>query len=445
MLLYFWSVDFPHHYRSIDHREEKFTIGGVVISTMIKRISTLVTTWFCACLYGCWLTAGYVMYDYSSANVAFVANPGNAATKNLAVNSNGSSIIVIFDGINKAYLSHNYGTNWTSLGAAITTASHLVVGSISSTGQYMYLAGYASNSSARVHLSSDYGATWTLSSYAPTVSSYPYSISTDDTGQYVVLSTEEKRILLSSDYGATFTSIYTGANAVGDVVVTTNGYIYFCDTANIYRGTITSLSFTATKGLNNLCQSLTVSSDGAYVYSSDGWSLLSSSNFGDTWSTLSGVTYNGIYYPFVTIASSSSDGSVVAMMSTYYPVVSTNFGGSWRVIDPNEVYYFDAIRVTGSGSRVYMITQSQATQDGLYVIAGTSSIVASPTASPTTSSATDSHDQSDRASPQLIAAAVIGSVGGLLVAWFIAYVIYWKFFVPYSSVTSDTEGISLQP
>eukprot|EP01033_Poteriospumella_lacustris_P013238 gene13238-9483_t len=217
------------------------------------------------------------------------------------------------------------------------------------------------------------------------------------------MSTEEKRILLSSDYGATFTSIYTGSNGIGDVVVTTNGYIYFCDTENIYRGTISSLAFTAKKGLNNLCQSLTASSDGAYVYSSDGWSLLFSSDYGDTWASLAGVTSKGVYYPFVSIASSSSDGSVVALMTTYYPAVSTDFGTTWTVIDPTEAYYFDAIRVTGPGSKVYLTTQSQATQDGLYVIAaGGTSIVPSPTASPSPapSSAThsDSNSNSDAAS-----------------------------------------------
>lgn len=418
-----------------------------VVSTMFMHISSIVLVWL---MVRAWRVSGYVMSNYSTSNIAFVANPGNAATKGLVINSNGTSIVVIYSGVNKAFLSLNSGTNWTSLAPAMTTTTQLVGGSMSSTGQYIYLSGYASNSSARVHISTDYGSSWSLSSYAPTVSSFPYSINTDETGQYVVLSTDEKRILLSSDYGATFTSIYTGSNGVGvgDVVVTTNGYIYFCDTENIYRGTISSLTFTAKKGLNNLCQTLTVSSDGAYVYSSDGWSLFSSFNYGDTWSSLDGVTSKGVYYPFVSIASSSSDGSVVAMMTTYYPAVSTDFGNTWAVIDPDEAYYFDAIRVTGPGSKVFLVTQSQATQDGLYVIAaGATSIVPSPTASPSPSptTASKSDGNSGVASAGVIAGAVIGSVAGLALVCFSLYVIYWKFFAPYSSVTSDTDGISLQP
>eukprot|EP01033_Poteriospumella_lacustris_P007310 gene7310-5257_t len=295
---------------------------------------------------------------------------------------------------------------------------------MSATGQYMYLAGYTSNSSARVHISSDYGATWTLSSYTPAVSSSPIAINTDVTGQYVVLSTQEKRILLSSDYGATFTSIYTGVTAVGDVVVTTNGYIYFCDTVNVYR-------------------------DGAYVYVSDGLSLYSSSNYGNTWSTFDGVSSNGVHYPFVNVAYASSDGSIIAMTvyrrPTTYPAVSTNFGATWKVINPEGTQYSDAIRITGSGSAFYLTTQPQASQEGLYVIAGVPSIVALPTASPAPSSATESDGKSGTASAQVIAAAVIGSVGGLVLAGFAIYVIYWKFFVSYSLVTSDSAGVALQP
>lgn len=322
---------------------------------------------------------------------------------------------------------------------------------MSATGQYVYLAGYASNSSARVHISSDYGATWTLSTYTPTVSSSPIAINTDDTGKYVVLSTQEKRILLSSDYGATFTSIYAGVTVVGDVVVTTNGYIYFCDTVNVYRGTLPSLSFAATKDMSSLCLSLSVSSDGAYVYVSDGMSLYSSSNYGNTWSTFDGISSNGVHYPFVNVAYASSDGSVIGMTvyrrPTTYPAVSTNFGATWRVIDPEGTQYSDAIRITGSGSAIYLTTQPQASQEGLYAIMGEPSIVASPTALPSRSpsSATESDGNADTARAQLIAAAVIGSVGGLTVAGFAIYVIYWKFFVSYSLVTSDSAGIALQP
>lgn len=414
---------------------------------MFLRISSILLV---GLMVVCWKVTGHLLPDYSTSDIVFVANPGNAATKGLVINSNGSSIVVIYMGVNKAFLSHNSGANWTSLATVIANTTQLTVGAMSSTGQYIYLAGYGSNTSARVHVSADYGSSWSLSSYAPTVSSYPYSISTDETGQYVVMSTEEERILLSSDYGATFTSIYTGSNGIGDVVVTTNGYIYFCDTQNIYRGTISSLTFTAKKGLNNLCQSLTASSDGAYVYSSDGWSLLSSSNYGDTWTSLAGVTSKGVYYPLISIASSSSDGSVVALMTTYYPAVSTDFGTTWTVIDPNEVYYFDAIRVTGPGSKVYLTTQSTAAEDGLYVIAaGGTSIVPSPTASPSPAPSaathTDSNSKSDTASAGVIAGAVVGSVAGLLVICFSIYVIYWKFFAPYYSVTSDADGISLQP
>ena len=145
-------------------------------------ISTVWAACFVSCTIWGWCASGYVLYDYSTANTVFVANPGNATTKNLVVNSNGSSIIVIYDGVNQAYLSHDNGTTWSSLEAVISTSTQLVVGSMSATGQYMYLAGYASNSSARVHISSDYGATWTLSSYTPAASSSPIAINTDVTG-----------------------------------------------------------------------------------------------------------------------------------------------------------------------------------------------------------------------------------------------------------------------
>ena len=243
--------------------------------------------------------------------------------------------------------------------------------------------------------------------------------------------------------------------AVGDVVVTTNGYIYFCDTVNVYRGTLPSLSFAATKGISGLCLSLSVSSDGAYVYVSDGLSLYSSSNYGNTWSTFDGVSSNGVHYPYVNVAYASSDGSIIAMTvyrrPTTYPAVSTNFGATWRVMNPEGTQYSDAIRITGSGSAFYLTTQPQASQEGLYVIAGVPSIVASPTAAPSPSpapspsSATESDGNSGTASAQVIAAAVIGSVGGLVVAGFAIYVIYWKFFVSYSLVTSDSAGIALQP
>jgi hypothetical protein len=122
-------------------------------------------------------------------------------------------------------------------------------------------------------------------------------------------------------------------------------------------------------------------------------------------------------------------------------------------MNPEGTQYSDAIRITGSGSAYYLTTQPQASQEGLYVIAGVPSIVASPTASPSPapspapspSSATESDGNSGTASAQVIAAAVIGSVGGLVVAGFAIYVIYWKFFVSYSLVTSDSAGIALQP
>lgn len=114
----------------------------------------------------------------------------------------------------------------------------------------MYLAGHASNASTKVHMSSEDGATWTLSSYKPTTSSSPFSVDTDESGQHVMLSTQEKQILLSNDFGTVFTSILTSVNAVGNAVVTTNSYIYFCDTVNIFRGTFASLSFVAIKEMS---------------------------------------------------------------------------------------------------------------------------------------------------------------------------------------------------
>lgn len=375
------------------------------------------------------IASGYAMYSYTDSHTSFVANPGNAVTRNLAVNRNGSSIVVVYNGVNMAYLSNDYGTTWSPLAGVLANATYLVAGSMSSTGQYLYLAGYSSNFSARIHVSTDYGSSWSLSTYLPTEVSFPYSISTDETGRYVVLSTEAKRILLSRDYGSSFTTIYNSSYAVNEVVVTTNGYIYFCDSQGVYRGTTSSTSFTPKKALSHICYSLSASVDGQVVYMSDGWGIHSSFDYGNSWSTFGGV--------FASSASSSSDGSVVAMLSPFAPMVSTDFGATWTAIDPNEEHYFDAIRVAGLGSRVYLITQSAASQDGLYVIAASSSVGVSPSAAPSPTSAAD--EQATSMEVGVIVGIVIAAIAGLAL---LGFVVYMGVYLVYGEVALPPSGAS---
>ena len=174
-------------------------------------------------------------------------------------------------------------------------------------GQYM-IAGntsiYSYEVAGYLYYSSNYGSTWTQSS----LYGYFGFISMSDNGQYVIVNTKGNNYnYLSSDYGATYTAI----------------------TSLPYYGGISSA----------------ISNDGqyqlivAYTGTLNDIRLYSSSNYGSTWTNLTGNIGNVIPTDCAMDASAG-----VYLLSGYartgagagYILKSTNYGSSWTTV------YYDA-------------------------------------------------------------------------------------------------------
>jgi len=112
-----------------------------------------------------------------------------------------------------AYLSNNYGQNWTQIAKSVL--NNMCV-AISSTGQYQTIGAFG------ISISNDYGRTWTSRS----TSTYDFrSVDISDSGQYQIISGRDG-ILVSNDYGQTWVQKITVSateNGPSDVAVSSTG------------------------------------------------------------------------------------------------------------------------------------------------------------------------------------------------------------------------------
>jgi photosystem II stability/assembly factor-like uncharacterized protein len=140
----------------------------------------------------------------------------------LSCDQAGENILAtVFDSSN-VFVSHNYGSTWTSI--SIPFGANWVDSAISGDGQYMYIVATGQNAGV-IYASTNSGSTWSQLASAP-LFSYK-SIACDSTGQYVTAVVYPGQVYRSSNYGATWT-------AQNIVFKTTNdfGSFVFPDAAN---------------------------------------------------------------------------------------------------------------------------------------------------------------------------------------------------------------------
>lgn len=137
-----------------------------------------------------------------------------------------------------AYISSNYGTNWTT--ANIGLVNFFSALDMSSDGKYQVMSSFV-NPNRYIYLSSDYGSNWSTA-FSDTSGNYISYLNISETGQYIFGGNYDSSHIYSNDYGTSWTLtptsyiIYSGympkaATYLLDIPDTTNVYKYSPDYA----------------------------------------------------------------------------------------------------------------------------------------------------------------------------------------------------------------------
>ena len=134
--------------------------------------------------------------------------------KNIRCSANGQYILATTTTV--AYISSDYGANWTAVSTSYIPSGNLHAACVSGTGQYMSIGRYG----GYIYNSSDYGATW--SSYtALGTKTFLYKGACSYDGKYRLLPcyATNAGMAFSSDFGATWSFSNFSGNVVNDVAV----------------------------------------------------------------------------------------------------------------------------------------------------------------------------------------------------------------------------------
>jgi hypothetical protein len=303
-------------------------------------------------LFAPFTTAGLV-YVSSNFGVAWTAVPAvnglpsSAIYWQTAMSSSGQYMIVGSGGngtssTGYAYLSTNFGLNWTTISVAVSTS----IGSeytcaISGTGEYMFLT----NNSGCFY-SNNYGSTWSNLSYLPS-GGYRFA-SMSSNGQYIISAKSSATAYLS-------TGQITGNNTSALTTSTNYGL-------NSTWNAITNISSSAVK------EGTAISSSGQYMYTGgSGIGLWWSQNFGVNWEqNANGVPTNGTIQQ-IGISSTGQYVLVASVGAGMY--LSSNYGQNFTVILNAQLptaHTWYAAAVSGTGQ--YMLAGVNNTgQQGSYI------------------------------------------------------------------------------
>jgi hypothetical protein len=188
--------------------------------------------------------------------------------------------------------SSDYGVTVTTetLGGRVpgnVSGAGMSMAGISNDGQYQTIFLGASDNSHAV--SSDYGSTFTVYTGSTSVSYDPtYSISISDNGQYQLAN--YNGLSISTDYGVNWTQKYTGGTE-GTCMSSTGQYQYSSIGTGILKSTDYGSSFTIISGFTaNRINGIDCDNTGKIIYvttyNSGTYSILKSIDYGNNWTTL---------------------------------------------------------------------------------------------------------------------------------------------------------------
>jgi cytoskeletal protein CcmA (bactofilin family) len=205
-----------------------------------------------------------------------------------------------------SYWSQNYGSNW-SLFTSIQSNDDTNGIAVSYDGQYMVYVGLDSNSNSSIYISVNYGSSWILTTKFPTANTH-FSVAISSTGQYMSALSTTSYLLTSNDYGVTW-KIQNSLVNCNQVCVSSSGqYQTVISNTNIYISSNYGLNFT--RVFNSFTAQLTTltmigSGEYQYVVNNETKQLVSSSDYGATWTPL----YTNTVSPSNSIV--SNDGTVM--------------------------------------------------------------------------------------------------------------------------------------
>ena len=239
--------------------------------------------------------AAYLSNNYGQ---SWTTNPGSGLPATAAyywssISTTGQYIGLA--GSNFLYLSSNFGANWILNPGSVSTGQLECI-AMSGTGQYMLLSAHGQSSPLFLYMSSNFGNSWTNLTTHPQLSAATsiinfYHPAVSQSGQYISIATrgDNNNVRISSDYGITW-----GGG------ITTTGWAY----GNVMSG------------------------NGQYMYS---WrsSIIGSSDFGKTWPR--SIAYNGAASESVTgpTYSISYTGQYVIITTDVGYIYSSDYGNNW--------------------------------------------------------------------------------------------------------------------
>ena len=304
-----------------------------------------------------------------SGNTKFVVNNSNFSNKDL----------------NVVFQPYKNFSNYTILNASTgytnTAYSYWTSGcSISQTGQYAVIASFSAPNETgpgAVYYTNNYGVSWTISTGFPTSNFFPRGIKITPDGLYCILVNTyggvNEDVYFSSNYGASFTkttNYLPTTYFMNNLVISNNGQkvivvgpnntdIYSSSNSGNTWSTI-NISGSSLLNFNNICTESTFTT--FYMTSNNG--IYKSTNGGSSWSSISGSfgipsisslpTWNG--------CAMSTDG-VRIVLASYGGAIyfSTNSGSSFLTINSlptSGLWYAAAITYDGSAIAVGLINSN---------------------------------------------------------------------------------------
>ncbi len=183
-----------------------------------------------------------------------------------------------------------------------------------------------------VHTSTDGGVSW---NDQPSLGSHTWnSVAMSATGQFMLASIYGGDTYLSSDAGSNWTDVGTLSGGPGSmsggasVAMSADGkYMYIAGSGyDLYRSENSGASWQLLTTGDNGWGGLAASADGKYLAALNGGNLYTSSDYGNTFSSASGVPGGNL-----NALGLSADGSTIAVGGWHGDVgVSRNFGSTWN-------------------------------------------------------------------------------------------------------------------
>jgi hypothetical protein len=226
----------------------------------------------------------------------------------------------------------DYGTfaiNWTQSGSA---SQNWFAPSMSASGQYQVNAIY----NGAIYYSSNYGQTWTAVPSSPTLLWGRSSLSAS--GQYAIICPGNNNIgtpgatYISSTYGQTWSATPISVN--GCVAISATGqYMAICNQSAGTSGSSASGIFMSsnygqswTQTNTNTMYVICMSSTGQYLYASPYANTYAyySTNYGQTWGIISGITPSSIGIQHITCSASGQYVTITGNATGLY--YSNNYG-----------------------------------------------------------------------------------------------------------------------